>query len=267
MSDSKKPFERLRSIVAELRHPEHGCPWDLEQTHQSLRPYLIEEAYEVLEALEQNDDTAFCEELGDLLLQVMLHAQVADERGAFNVDDVCRGIADKMVRRHPHVFGSERVATSAEVLRNWEEIKLAEKSSSTEQASLLSGVPRGMPQLTRATRLGQKASKAKFDWNSVGGVWGKVEEELGELKRAHASGDAAEIESELGDLLFALCQFARWLKISPEDALQHSSDRFTQRFQIVERELGAQLGSADEDELDRAWERAKQQLRTPKPEA
>lgn len=270
------PFARFVEIVAALRHPETGCPWDLEQTHRSIRPYLIEEAYEVLDAIDAESDPAFSEELGDLLLQVVLHAQIAKDRGAFTIDEVVTKITDKMIRRHPHVFGETKVSGSQQVLKNWEQIKSEEKAKPKDEkpASILAGVPRAMPQLTRAQRVGEKAARASFDWEALEPVLKKVEEEIAELRAEIAiAGAPAEalttapkersaatqrrLEDELGDILFALCQVGRWLGVSSEDALRGSVDKFVARFGWMENATTSPLKNLSPAELDALWEQAK----------
>ena len=294
MSNDKNPFAEFVRIVRALRHPQTGCPWDLEQTHESLRPYLVEECYEVLEAIEAKDDKELLTELGDVLLQVVLHSQVASERNAFTIDDVVQAVTDKMVRRHPHVFGETKgqVKTASEVINRWEAIKHGERKeeNKTDQTpSRLAGIPIALPALIRAQRLGEKASKANFDWRSTEDVWTKVEEELGELKEelnsllegnasslpcANALFDAAlagndealpsrreektkNLQHELGDVLFALTQLARKLNFSAEDALRGCCDRFIKRFSALETSLGEKLFTASDDELEAEWQKAK----------
>lgn len=251
-------FNELVQIMARLRAP-GGCPWDREQTNASIKPYTIEEAYEVAEAIDLGDDRELCGELGDLLLQIVFHAQMASEGGRFTVVDVCRAISDKMVRRHPHVFADTKVEGTADVLRNWSRIKAEERKDKGDN-SALAGVPRAMPALLRGQRLGEKAAHVGFDWPNTEGVLDKVREELHELEDAMVTKDPAEIEAEIGDLLFAVAQLARHLKVSAEDALTKTSDRFTKRFHHVEAALGAQerqVSDATADELDALWDAAK----------
>lgn len=253
-------FNELVQIMARLRAP-GGCPWDREQTNASIKPYTIEEAYEVAEAIDLGDDRELCGELGDLLLQIVFHAQMAAETGRFTVVDVCRAINDKMVRRHPHVFADTKVEGTADVLRNWSRIKAEErKDKDGGDPSALAGVPRAMPALLRGQRLGEKAAHVGFDWTNTDGVLDKVREELHELEDALAMKDTAALEAEIGDLLFAVAQLARHLKLSAEDALTKTSDRFTRRFHHVEAALVAQqrqVSDASADELDALWEAAK----------
>src|SRR5947207_7065583 len=223
-------FEKLVAVQARLRAPK-GCPWDREQTHQTLRTYLLEEAYEVLEALDHGDDAKFAEEMGDLLLQIVFHSQIAQEEGRFNVSDVIREIHDKMIRRHPHVFGETRAKDSAEVLRNWEQIKAEERRASKVQSgsktgdglpketSLLDGVSRALPATLEGFQLTRKASRIGFDWDDAEGIFEKMQEESEELKKALGDQDQPKIEEELGDLLFATVNLSRFLKIDPEIAL------------------------------------------------
>jgi len=280
MDKPEETFRRFVEIVKALRNPDGGCPWDLEQNHQTLRPYLIEESYEVLEAIDRADDRELKEELGDLLLQVVLHAQVATDRKAFDITDVINAIADKMVRRHPHVFGSTSVAGSSEVLKNWELIKTEErnKKESGKKASLLDGVPAALPALLRAQRIGEKASRVSFDWDNAENVWAKVQEELSELREAiDALGEKVEkaqttappsralekqrhLESELGDVLFSLCQLGRWLGASAEDCLRGTIERFLSRFQRMEATADKPLSELSIDELEERWQQAKRDL-------
>lgn len=261
--DVGERFEKLVGIMHRLRAP-GGCPWDGEQTHQSIKPYLIEEAYEVLEAIDAGDDGDLCGELGDLLLQVVFHAEMASETGRFAISNVIEAICDKMVRRHPHVFADTEVGNAAEVLRNWSKIKQQERRDADADASALAGVPRAMPALLRAHRIGEKAATAGFDWTEAGGVIGKLGEELAELEQAVAGGDAAQIEAELGDLLFAATSLARHLHVRSEDALGKATDRFETRFRAMERRLAAEgyeLAAMSDDEKERAWQRAKAETR------
>jgi tetrapyrrole methylase family protein / MazG family protein len=255
-------FEEFCRIIAALRAPD-GCPWDREQTHASLKKYLLEESYETLEAIDGGDPAMLCEELGDVLLQIALHSQIAEEAGEFTIADVIAGISRKMVRRHPHVFGDVEVSGSAEVLRNWEAIKAAEKSDRPPDASALDGIPREAPALMKAMETSKRAVKVGFEWERLEDVWAKVHEELDELKAASESGDAGEVRDELGDLLFTLVNVARWLKVDPEESLRRMLDRFSMRFRHMEASLAGQ-GKKMEDlplsELDRLWDEAKAAL-------
>jgi MazG family protein len=268
-------FEKLAAVQARLRAP-GGCPWDREQTHQSLRTYLIEEAYEVLDALESGDDQKFADELGDLLLQVLFHADIAREAGRFDLVDVIRSNHDKLIRRHPHVFGDIHVKDSVEVLRNWEKIKAEERrtagravnASGKAAPSLLDGVTKALPATLEGFQLTRKASRIGFDWDNAQGVLEKVREESAELERALAAGRSEELEEEMGDLLFAAVNLARFLKIDPEIALKSANAKFATRFRAMEamaRASGRELGSVPRDAMEKFWETAKQaEQRTPR---
>jgi tetrapyrrole methylase family protein/MazG family protein len=252
------PLDSLIKILARLRG-EGGCPWDREQDHRSLRPYLIEETYEVLEAIGEEDVYKICEELGDLLLQIVFHAQIADEESYFNMNDVIEGISEKMIRRHPHVFGSVAVKDSKEVLINWEKIK-AEEKAGNKTASLLSGVAKSLPSLMRAVKLQEKAASVGFDWPDYRGALAKVREEIVELESAISSSKPVEIERELGDLLFSMVNLARLLGIDPDTALMETSGKFIRRFAFIEKTAGLagkELRSCTLSELDEWWENAK----------
>ncbi len=258
-------FDRLVAIMARLRAP-GGCPWDREQDHRSIRKYVIEEAYEVAEAIDRDDPAELCAELGDLLLQVVFHAEMAREAGRFDVAQVCRAVSDKLVRRHPHVFGEVQVSGSAEVVRNWERIKAAERGP---RASAIDGVPRALPALQRAERVGEKAARVGFDWPDAAAVLAKVDEERAELEVALHTGDADALEAELGDLLLSVANLARKLEVEPEDALARAVDRFAARFRHAEAAAGASglagLSAGAQDEL---WRDAKRALASPgEPEA
>lgn len=250
-------FERLKAIMARLRSP-GGCPWDAEQTHASLRTYLLEETYEVLEAIDTEDWERLAGELGDLLLQVVFHAQVAQESGLFDIEDVCRRISDKLEYRHPHVFGDVQVRDSGEVLTNWEQLKRQEEEH-RERCSALDGVSAAQPALQQALELQRKAARVGFDWDDISGTVEKVAEELAELQAAESEREAA---AELGDVLFALTNYARFRGIDPESALRETNQRFTRRFHEVERlasSLGRKLSEMTLAELDELWEQVKQQ--------
>ena len=261
-------FERLVAVQARLRAP-NGCPWDREQTHQSLRTYLIEEAYEVLEALDSGGDPKFAEELGDLLLQVVFHAQIAREEGRFNIGDVIREIQEKMVRRHPHVFGKKRARDAAEVLKNWEQIKAEERkgkqgaSSLAAQhapASLIDGIPHTLPAVMEGFQLTRRASRIGFDWDSAEGVLDKLLEESAELQHALQAESATKIEEEMGDLLFAAVNLARFLHVDPEIALKRANAKFASRFREMERmarESGSELANVPRPTMEEFWERSK----------
>lgn len=253
-------FTRLVDIMARLRSP-GGCPWDLEQTHTSIKPYLIEEAYEVAEAIDDEDADELCKELGDLLLQVVFHARIADEAGNFDIDQVVTAINEKMVRRHPHVFGDDNVKDAEHVLDNWALIKAQERKDAKKQdQSELAGVPRALPALLRAHRLGEKAGRAGFDWPDVSGVLDKVEEELAEVRAAIDAGDTVATEAEVGDLLMSVASLARHTGCHAEDALQKANDRFVGRFRHIETKLGERRRDIREtslDELEELWQDAK----------
>jgi tetrapyrrole methylase family protein / MazG family protein len=258
-------FERLVALQARLRAP-NGCPWDREQTHETLRTYLIEEAYEVLDAMKSRDDAKFANEMGDLLLQVVFHSQIAAEEGRFTVADVIREVHEKMVRRHPHVFGEKRAKDAAEVLRNWEQIKAQERHASGEEEkeeqrkSLLDGVPRTLPATMEGLQLTRKASRAGFDWENAQGVFEKLREECAELRHASETKDAAKIEEEMGDLLFAAINVARFLQVDPEIALKNANAKFARRFREMERraaENGQAFVEVARAEKEKLWEVAK----------
>ena len=249
-------IQPLVDVMRTLREP-GGCPWDREQTHKSIRSNMIEEVYEYLEAVDADDTEGMREELGDVLMQVVFHARMAEEAGRFDLQDVIDEVVDKLIRRHPHVFGETHVENSDDVLRNWEAIKKQEKQ---ERKHVLDGVSQGLPALLRAYKLQGKAAKVGFDWNNIDGVWAKVEEELGELREALASGDKEAAESELGDVLFALVNYARHNKIEPEVALDGTNNRFANRFAHVEEKVtasGRAWSDFSLDELDKFWDEAK----------
>ena len=256
-------FEELVEIMARLRG-ETGCPWDREQTHQSLKPYFVEETYEVLEAIDEGDAGKLCEELGDVMLQVVFHARMAEEVALFDVADVIGAINEKLVRRHPHVFGDVQADTAQEVLFNWEQIKRTERENARGRGSLLDGVPRELPALLRAHRLQEKASRVGFDWTEVEPVLRKVEEEYGELKAAIAERQPERMEAELGDLFFSLVNLSRFIAVNPEEALRKTIARFIARFRYIEEELarrGTSLNQATLQEMDALWDEAKTQGR------
>ncbi len=236
-----------------------GCPWDREQTLESLLPYLVEETYEVVDALHAGDVRDHAEELGDLLLQIVFQAELRHAEGAFGIDDVVRGIVDKLVRRHPHVFGEAQAKTSAAVLANWAKLKAVEKAKKGRKGAL-DGIPRSAPALVRATRAGEKAGAVGFDWPDAAGVRDKVNEELAELDHACQAGDRGQMMHELGDTLFALTNLARKLGLDAENALREATDRFARRFGHMEETLlaeGRTVASATPEELERLWQAAK----------
>ncbi|MDB9495647.1 nucleoside triphosphate pyrophosphohydrolase [Spirulina major CS-329] len=270
MSNSALPaLQRLIEVVARLRDPDGGCPWDLAQTPQSLIPYVIEEAYETVAALQTGTTADVCEELGDLLLQVMLQAQIASEQAQFTLADVADGISEKLIRRHPHVFGEDTADTVEAVRHNWEQIKAQEKGNAPVRMS--DGFQRyahGLPPLMASLKISKKAAAFGFEWDRIEDVWGKVEEEWQELQAAIASGDKAHQEAELGDLFFALIQIARWQGLDPSQALQGTNHRFIQRLRIMEDNADRPLTDYDLAALDALWNQAKRQLGqgSPKPE-
>jgi len=261
-SGAGKRFEALVATMHTLRAP-GGCPWDAEQTHASLKPYVIEEAHEVCDAIDGGDDRALADELGDVLLQVVFHAELAAERQAFGIDDVIDHLTAKLVRRHPHVFAGADAATSAEVLANWSKIKREEKrGDEVEQGATgaLSGVPRTMPSLLRAHRLGERAAAVGFDWKDAAGVREKVREEIDEMIAAESEPDSARVAEEIGDALFALASYARHRGVNAEMLLHAALDRFQRRFAHMEADLaaaGLRIETLDERKLDEAWQRAK----------
>jgi len=251
-------FKELVEIMEKLRGPE-GCPWDRKQSHKTLKPYILEEAYEVLEAIDDEDYYLLEEELGDLLLQVVFHAQIADENGFFGIDDVLGQICNKLVRRHPHVFSDTNVDSAEEVLVNWEEIKRNEKEETTHYASM-HRIPKEMPALMRSYKVQGKAADVGFDWDDVNGAIEKVHEELAELLEIIETNQQDKIEEELGDLIFAVVNVARFMKVRPELALQKTVQKFLRRFQHVEESLGnigKRFGDSDLEEMDFYWNQAK----------
>jgi XTP/dITP diphosphohydrolase len=260
-----KAIQRLVEVVAQLRSPQGGCPWDLEQTPESLIPYVIEEAYETVDAIQSGNPAAICEELGDLLLQVVLQAQIASERGQFTLSGVAEGISEKLIRRHPHVFGEVTVASVDEVHRNWEQIKAAEKgedpSTVPPLSQKLSRYARSLPPLMASLKMSQKAAAAGFEWENIAGVWEKYHEELAEFQEALAGSDKAHQESELGDLLFTIINLARWADLDPSAALQGTNRRFIQRLQLMEAVADRPLEAYPLEELETLWQQAKVKLR------
>jgi XTP/dITP diphosphohydrolase len=263
----------LIAVVARLRDPEGGCPWDREQTHASLVPYVLEEAHEVADAIRHGDDQNLAEELGDLLLQVVLHAQIANEEGRFDLAAIAAGLSAKLVRRHPHVFAEAEAADSAAVKQLWEVIKAEERGASgrphppstSPLSDRLAGKVRGQPALAGAMTISKKAAAAGFEWDGIDGVWDKVHEELDELKEAvgeaRASGNRAHAQEELGDLLFSLVNVARWCGIDPEAGLAGTNRRFLDRFSRVETALGGDVQGRSIRELEGLWQQAKAEIR------
>ena len=263
------PLRRLENLVARLRDPAEGCPWDLEQTHQSLTPYVLEEAHEVADAIRHGDDQHLKEELGDLLLQVVLHARIAEEDNRFDLNAVATGLSDKLVRRHPHVFADAEARDSAAVRNSWEAIKAQERAgakadavSASPLSDQLANKVRGQPALSGAMTISRKAAKAGFEWEDIAGVWSKVNEELEELKDAICSGDKAHAQEELGDVLFTLVNVARWCEISPEEGLAGTNQRFLDRFSRVEAALDGDLEGHSIQKLEELWQQAKQAIRS-----
>lgn len=265
--DQLHGIERLKAIMTRLRDPDGGCPWDQEQNYKTIAPYTIEEAYEVADAIERGDMAALKDELGDLLLQVIYHAEMAREDGAFAFDDVVAAISDKMVRRHPHVFGDESVADAEAQTTAWEETKAKERANS-EAKGVLGGVARGLPALLRALKLQKRAARVRFDWPDVAGAMDKLREELDELDaelEAPAGADMARIKDEFGDVLFSLVNVARKLDMDPEDALRQANAKFENRFGYMENALagaGRSLDDADLAEMMHHWDEAKSQKKS-----
>jgi tetrapyrrole methylase family protein/MazG family protein/ATP diphosphatase len=254
------PLARLLAIMARLRDPEGGCAWDLEQTFASIAPYTIEEAYEVSDAIERGDLSDLRDELGDLLLQVVFHSRMAEEQGEFAFADVAEAICDKMIRRHPHVFGEASHRDAAEQTVAWEAIKAEERAARDATQSLLDGVPSALPALTRAEKLTRRAARVGFTWTTPEAVIEKLHEELGELAVEVAAGDRAKMRDEMGDVLFVCANLARLLEIDPEDALRSTNAKFTRRFSWIEKALAADGRTpeqSDLDEMDELWNAAK----------
>lgn len=252
----KRPLYQFEEIIAALRG-ENGCPWDKKQTHESLRPYLIEEAYEALDAIESGDPAHIREELGDILLQIYLHAEIAREQGRFTIDDVALSIIDKIILRHPHVFGDATVRDADHVADRWEQIKKAEKP---HRESVLDGVPKHLPALLKAYRIQQKVSRVGFDWERVEDVAAKLDEEVGELKEAMASADREKITDEAGDILFSIANLLRFMHINPEEALEKATGKFIRRFHYIEKHaagMGKNLEEMTIDEMERLWQDSK----------
>jgi tetrapyrrole methylase family protein/MazG family protein/ATP diphosphatase len=258
-------MDRLRAIMARLRDPDGGCPWDLEQDFGSIAPYTIEEAYEVADAIERGRHDELKDELGDLLLQVVFHAQMASEAGLFDFDDVCRSINAKMIRRHPHVFGGAETRDSETQTVEWEAIKAAERAGSDKGEGVLDDVPVALPALQRAQKLQKRAARVGFDWPDAGRVLEKVDEELAEVREAIESGTAADIAEEIGDLVFVCTNLGRKLKVDVETATRAANAKFERRFRQIEAALKAQGRTADEaslDEMEALWVKAKQREKT-----
>jgi len=260
----EEPLARLLAVMAWLRDRQHGCPWDIDQTFKTIAPYTIEEAYEVADAIERDDLPALKEELGDLLLQVVYHSQMASEAGAFRFEDVAAAIAEKMVDRHPHVFGDLKIADADAQTISWEARKAAERAKKVgaEPLGALDGVARALPALLRAEKIQRRAARVGFDWKTIGPVIDKIEEELGELRGEIEAGklDQARVTDELGDVLFAVANLARHCKVDPETALRSTNDKFERRFRYVEKQLAAQgrkPAEATLEEMEALWQEAK----------
>lgn len=253
-------IQELLSVMARLRDPEGGCPWDREQDFATIAPYTIEEAYEVADAISRNDMADLRDELGDLLFQVVFHARMAEEAGEFGFADVVQAIVEKMLRRHPHVFADEEVADAEAQTRAWEEHKAKERHAKGQHHSLLDGVTLGLPALSRAQKLQKRAARAGFDWPEVGGVLDKIAEELDEVRAEIAAGDQAALQGEIGDLLFACVNLARYAGVDPETALRGTNEKFEQRFRHIEEALrgqGRELDKCTLEEMDALWNEAK----------
>ena len=254
---SRRSFDDLVKLMTTLRGP-GGCPWDRKQTLPDLKPYVIEEAYEVVDAIDREDRSALLEEIGDLLLEAVFIAEITREAGSFDVYDSITAIHDKLVRRHPHVFADAKADDAEQVLVNWEKLKSDERKA--ENKSVLSGVPRSMPALLKASRLTEKAARVGFDWRRTDDVFDKLDEEIGELREAVASGDATRIEDEIGDLLFTIANIARKTGANPEEALQSTNRKFMRRFQSMEKQVherGQNLDQLELEEMDKLWDEAK----------
>lgn len=253
---------QLLEIMARLRNPNGGCPWDLEQNFATIAPYTIEEAYEVAEAIQSGDRMAIRDELGDLLLQVVFHSQMAMEEGSFTFEDVAESINTKMIRRHPHVFGDADIKDADAQTANWEVIKAEERKHKETDSSALANVPAALPALMRAQKLQARAARVGFDWPTAQGVIDKIREELAEVEEALASGDAAHTQEELGDLLFAVTNLARFAKADAETALRDANSKFTRRFRHIEQHLGKPMTEATLEEMEALWNDAKRVEKT-----
>lgn len=257
MSDYKEKFERLVNIMNDLREK---CPWDQKQTIQTLRPLTIEETYELGDAIEKQDWAEIKEEIGDILLHLVFYSKIAEEQNQFNIGDVLDGISEKMITRHPHIYGNVFVENEEDVKRNWEKIKLNKEG----KKSVLAGVPNGLPALIKATRIQEKVKQVGFEWDDKKDAWNKVKEELQEFQDAENQNSEEEMLSEFGDVLFSLVNYARYVKIDPETALDKTNKKFIQRFQFIESEAKAQNKSVDTmtlEEMDILWEKAKKELK------
>lgn len=256
-------FHRLREVIATLRGP-NGCPWDQKQTHESLKPYFLEEVYEVLEAIDEKDDDHLAEELGDVLLQIMLHSQIGEDHGYFSIDDVIKHITEKMIRRHPHVFAEASVSNEGELLKQWDAIKQQEKGDQQKE-SILDSIEKSLPSLLYAYKLQKKAAKVGFDWDDVSEMWEKLKEEMQEFKEAVQNKTSKDMEEELGDILFSIVNIARFYSINPEVSLLATNQKFKARFQYIEKQAqakGLALSSMTLEEMDALWNEAKEQDET-----
>lgn len=255
---TRRTFDDLVQLMTTLRGP-NGCPWDRKQTLPDLKPYVIEEAYEVVDAIDRNDRAALLEEIGDLLLEAVFIAEITREEGTFDVYDSVTAIHDKLVRRHPHVFSDAEAKDAEQVLVNWEKLKSEERKA--ENKSVLSGVPQSLPALLKASRLTEKASRVGFDWRRTEDVFEKLDEEIAELREAVDSGQTAKLEEEIGDLLFTIANIARKVKVNPEEALQSTNRKFMRRFESMEKQVherGQNLDQLELEEMDRLWDAAKE---------
>ena len=258
-------LQELIEIVAKLRSPDGGCPWDLAQTPETLTPYIVEEAYEVVDAIKSGQKKAIVDELGDLLLQVVLQAQIASEANDFTLAEVAKSISKKMIRRHPHVFGDVKVDSMKEIKQNWEKIKAAEIREADDFLSTkLSRYARQLPPLLAAMKISKKAAAVGFEWENVDGVWQKFHEEVGEFEEALKSEDKEHQQAEMGDILFVLVQLARWYDLNPEQALQGTNHRFLERFAMVEAMCDRPISEYSLLEFEQMWQKAKEQLKTQK---
>lgn len=251
-------FSRIHEVIQTLRAP-GGCPWDQAQTHESLRAHTIEEVYELIDAIDNEDDDNIIEELGDLLMHILLHSQIGEDAGYFSIDDVIQSITDKMIHRHPHVFSDVAVDSVDEVITNWDALKREEKGK--ERESILDGIPKHLPSLAKASKLQEKSAKVGFDWTEVSDIWKKLDEEIAEVKEAIASEVTVDIEDEFGDVLFVIANLIRFYKINPEVALNGANNKFTSRFTYIEEALkasGKKLEESTLEEMDYYWEKAKE---------
>ena len=252
-----KEFDKLNEVVSTLRHPEKGCPWDLKQTSKTLISGMIEEVYEVAEAVATENKDDLKEELGDCLLHIMLQAQIASEKGQFGIEEVIQGITNKLIRRHPHIFGNENMTDATEVKQRWEQIKLAEKK---ERKSVLDGIPEAMPGLLQGQRMQEKAGAVGFDWNDIEPVFAKIQEEIAEVKAEIASNNRENLEAEIGDLFFSVVNLARKLKIDSELAIKSANRKFSRRFKLLEATVtktGSKINEKSLEELDKIWDSIK----------